>query len=111
MTVRGKFPRPGESGLILGAANVAAAAEYAGRATLTLSATAYAEGVVDTGSQAVDAWEYVKGLTIPELLVLFAWVREQVITALQDPETALIGTLASLPMLALVIRALRDKSS
>lgn len=75
-----------------------------------VSLTATGE-VTSPSTSAVDqTWDLVNKLTIPQLLALLEWVRERVIAALQDPRTEVYGTLVTIPLLVLVLRALRERT-
>jgi hypothetical protein len=56
------------------------------------------------------AWDAFVAMSAPQQLVALSWIREHVVQAMQDPEHDLVSTVVWLPLLVLIIRAMKVKA-
>jgi hypothetical protein len=91
------------------AIEVDAAEAVAAFATATLtSITLEAVDMADP-TQWQQAWDTFVAMSAPQQLVGLLWIRDQVVEAMQDPEHNLVATVVWLPLLVLMIRAMKVK--
>ena len=76
-----------------------------------LNARITADGVLSKGKSdpAQKVADYLSRLTLPELVALYAWLINEIRSALQDPEGSLQSVVISLPLLVIVLHLLKRR--
>jgi hypothetical protein len=88
---------------------VDAAEAVAALATATLtSITLEAVGLADV-TLWQQAWDTFVAMSAAQQVVALSWIREHVVEAMQEPERDLVSTVVWLPLLVLMIRAMKVK--
>jgi hypothetical protein len=88
---------------------VDAAEAVAALATATL--TSFTLEAVDLADVSLwqQAWDTFMAMSAHQQLVALSWIRDQVVQAMQDPEGDVVSTVVWLPLLVLMIRAMKVK--
>jgi hypothetical protein len=88
---------------------VDAAETVAALATATLTAITLEAVELADVTLWQQAWETFMTMSTHQQLVALSWIRDQVVQAMQDPENDVVATVVWLPLLVLMIRAMKVK--